>query len=395
MIKFKEGGLAMNDLFERFFGFITSHDFFKFYVDLSNLIFENLNSGLANNLREPEIVKSLVCAFNKSIKIKNSKIKTYGIFLHGRKSMVQFNYYGRDIQKELGDMLFLLTVVFNKRILFEKCSISQFKKSSNGIKRFWKIDEQQLYLLSRFPEFEGVSGLLKDKKLKLNNGFGSLGSYILLYSPGDFTYVTAPILETLLGGKSCIKHRDFSLLCVSPCYLSSFCFMPNISALINCIEDCFDYSKYRFFELLIRCRERCGYSRYRKCFYSCFPPLFSMNYAHTYNDFLYCYLTGKIGEIIMFDGFVINTIVKTMIENIFNMVKKICEQSQGSMQFFGSSNQNTNDIIENIEGYLKNVSYDNNGEGGDGDYDKWNDFDPEGGGFGIIHTIINLGEGEK
>lgn len=387
----------MNHLFEEFLELIGTSDFLNYYRNLCEEVIKSLNFGFINNQKEPDILKSLVKSICKTKKINNSEIKTYGIFIHGQKSQVEFDYLGQNTQKELGDLLFLLTVVNKQKILFEKFTISQFKKSSNTKTiRSWKIDKEQLYLLSRFPEFNGVSGIVKGKKLKLNNFLGYLGSYNLLYSPGDFVYVTAPVLEDLLGGKSSIKRSDFALLNTYHNNCIPFCCFKHYPELRYCLEECFDRwvsSECRyFFKHLLICLDKClPHFRHKRCLFDYSPIWFSSIYSNNIYNFLFNYLTGRIGELINCDCFCINKTAKSFIKNLFQYIYIKANQPQDNvMKFLGISR--TEDL-KNIKEYIQLKDFENYGDGGGGgEVNREGDFQDGKGGFGIIHTVINMGQ---
>jgi len=41
------------------------------------------------------------------------KISTKSIFIHRNKFLAEFEYYGERIKKELGDLIFILSVIYN------------------------------------------------------------------------------------------------------------------------------------------------------------------------------------------------------------------------------------------------------------------------------------------
>lgn len=50
-----------------------------------------------------------------SVLTNRFKISTKSIFIHGNKSQVEFEYYGQRAQRELGDLVFILSVIYNGR----------------------------------------------------------------------------------------------------------------------------------------------------------------------------------------------------------------------------------------------------------------------------------------
>lgn len=133
------------------------------------------------------------------------------VFVHGKKSQVEFDYPGQTSGPvELGDLIFICTLVFQGKRYFERMTISQFKMDNDTKNIFsWTIDnDKQLYLLSRFPKFKCVEGILPKKEYSLPNTSGCLGSYGLIQKPGDFTFVSGTRLDALLGKRKTIRKYE-------------------------------------------------------------------------------------------------------------------------------------------------------------------------------------------
>ena len=125
--------------------------------------------------------------------------------------MAQFDYPGRiEEAVELGDLIFICTLVAESKRFFERMTISQFKKDNKTKKIFsWTINnDKQLYLLSRFPKFKCVEGVLPKRDYCLSNTSGCLGSYGLIQEMGDFTFVSATCLDALLGKTKTIRKNE-------------------------------------------------------------------------------------------------------------------------------------------------------------------------------------------
>ncbi len=136
------------------------------------------------------------------------------MFSIGPKSLFEFDYYGTRVTMELGDIIFVLSLIYRGKKYFEKMTINQVKKDHRRVKRpSWTLDEKQLYLLSRFPSFAGRHGsIIRPIPQSLPNHSGCLGSYGLLYSPGDFGFVGARDLNNFLGKRKAFTIQDFSPL---------------------------------------------------------------------------------------------------------------------------------------------------------------------------------------
>ena len=155
--------------------------------------------------KEEDLVKDMVDVISE---FNSSFFSIESHFIHGSKSMVNFRYiHGDSRPRELGDLIILTTLIDEEGLCFGKYTIIQIKKDSGGPAR-WNIDQKQLYLLSRFPSFHGVSGVVpKDHYFNVSNISRCLGSYGLLYSPGDFIYLSAQLLENSLCGKKSINQK--------------------------------------------------------------------------------------------------------------------------------------------------------------------------------------------
>jgi hypothetical protein len=139
------------------------------------------------------------------------ELVTKSIFIHGNKSHVQFDFYGITSEPvELGDIIFMCSVIFRGKKYFEKLTITQLKMQRRKKGPIaWRIDnEKQLFLLSRFPQFSVIRGIIPKKTYNLQNISACLGSYGLLFRPGDFTLVSATMLDAILGqGKTVTQSK--------------------------------------------------------------------------------------------------------------------------------------------------------------------------------------------
>jgi len=136
----------------------------------------------------------------------------------------------------------------------------------------------QLYLLSRFPAFEGFLGsIIPMREYILPNYSKCLGSYGLLYKPGDFVFVSAIDLDSLIGVRNSVRMNELYPLPNTVRY-SPFLphFYPDMHELFYLMEKF--YRRYGFMNDL--------------CWY------FFNNYHFSYNifDFAHKYLTVGIGE---------------------------------------------------------------------------------------------------
>ncbi len=188
----------MIDIIKKYFELIETGEFHEYSFDFA----EKINNAILNNYsnNEPYIVRKIVKEINNnnklSLSINGMSISTDAIFIHGNNSQVEFKYRNTDIQKELGDLIFILSIIYQGKKQIEKFTISQTKKAQSKPER-WEIDKKQLFLLSHFPSFKGVKGIIPKEKIKLKNFSGTLGSYSLL-EHDDFIYISAPLLRKVL-----------------------------------------------------------------------------------------------------------------------------------------------------------------------------------------------------
>jgi len=329
--------LSLNDecweVISRYLKYINSDDFKEYAVRFAFKIRETLIGGYKSGIGEIYIVKNLVENLDglKTPDNKGFKIYTKSIFIHGSKSYVEFQYKGKMVCSELGDLIFILSVIYKDKKYFEKLTISQFKKE-HGCR--WKFNEKQVYLLSRFPTFRGKKGYVpKDKWFYLRNISGCLGSFNLLFKPGGFVFMSAKMLERFLENRISLK----------------------VSEVLLTYYDRYFYS--------------CCRQLYTLPFYA---DLTILGFCHFAPDILYFtdnYLRGNIGEMTCS---CIGNYNKSASEFIRELVKGLKKRE---------------DKREFAEEFLKYKCVCN-----DKNNDEPPEVDFEGGGIGIIWTIINLGE---
>ncbi len=354
------------DILKRYLELVETDDFHRHREELGRYFKNILKEGYDLGKREDEIVEDIVNALKglRDFEVSKFSISTNSIFIHGAHNSVEFEYYGEKIKKELGDLIFILSVVYNDKKYFEKLTISQAKKSNKNKNTLsWDIDKGQLYLLSRFPKFKGIRGLIPKKEFILYDYCKCLGSYTLFYNPGDFVFISAPKLEDIIKHKKSVNTKDLSNF-----RMSYNCFVQNLFCLCL-IDPDFFYSYYRW---IFRYFRYCFYAPYSKC------VLGFCHYSHNVDDFVDKYLRGCIGELIYSPVGLYNKNALNLLRMLLKAVKEKAE---------GDNDEKTLKFIENFYKY----PYINDGNGGTGD-EGLGDFDFEGGGIGIIHTIINLGE---
>ncbi len=104
--------------------------------DMKRILHKGYETGLANaykqGLNEPKMVSLIEGIINSvqdfSTSVNRFIISTKSIYIHGVKSIVEFECYGKQECRELGDLIFILSIVYKGKKCFEKLTISQFKK---------------------------------------------------------------------------------------------------------------------------------------------------------------------------------------------------------------------------------------------------------------------------
>ncbi|MEZ0345229.1 MAG: hypothetical protein ABWK01_01590 [Infirmifilum sp.] len=342
-IALRRSYMPVEAVLRRYLQLIKTEHFARYEKDFANKIIEGLKAGYLQGLHEPDLVSIIDRVVNNlkgmSTSYDKFKISTKSIFIHGNKSQVEFEYYGKKVQRELGDLIFILSVIYNGRKYFEKLTISQFKKDS-GILSWNLSNREQLYLLSRFPPFRGTSrSIIPRREFILPNYSGCLGSYNLLFRPGDFVYVSASLLESFIGNRKCIDMSDVSRLWEQPCcdftYPKLFAW-PDVVGIL-------------------------GFSR-------CSPNV---------HDFVDKYLRGYIGELIYSDVGAYNRPALDFLHELLSAIMKKAEKEN-------------NEEVESFVSEFFDYPYSDYPGGMKEDVN----FDYEGGGIAIIYTLIDLGGGE-
>ena len=247
-------------------------------------------------------------------------------------------------------------------------SIVQIKKSN---KTSWSFSnnssKEQLYLLSRFPIFKGTrNSIIPMKDYNLPNYSGCLGIHGLLYYPGDFATVSSKLLDVILLNKTNFKLNDLLM------YVDFNLFWNFYSYFLYGIDfEEWLYILYKFIKFIY------PYKWPLVCPYIWNVPVLG-NSCISYNtyDFVDKYLRGYMGELIYAKNLPYNHPVLQFLQDLLIAIKKKAkkERLNNVLNFISSFYQYGYEGGQNIEGY--------------------SEFNYEGGGIGIIYTIINLGEGE-
>lgn len=357
---------------------VESDTFVGYEKDFAGRIISALSACYQKRLGETDMVKIVENVINgcKNLTSKSSQpyfeLSTNAIFIHGypKESGVEFDYYGERSYTELGDIIFIVSIIFNGQRYFEKLTISQFKKDTQRARSIsWNMEnKKQLYLLSRFPKFRGVAGsIVPQKDFNLPNYSGCLGSYSLLYAPGDFAFVSGTRLASYLGSSKKINDND----------LFSIGERGDVINIINISE--WHHCWPELVHMIRVCRHFCK----PHCdVYFLLSPfnlfLGNCHFSMNVSDFVSKYLRLSIGE--PTDAIIgRNLQVRNFLIELMSTLKAKAIKDK------------LTDLLNFTEGFFK-YRYANN-EGSEMDRENI-EFKPNGGGIGIIYTTINLGEGE-
>lgn len=337
--------------FEKFYELTKSRDFVIYEKNLAHELVNTIRNSYTR--KEPEIVKSIANNLDENFQYSGMSVSTKGRSIHGNKtSGVRFQYGGGKVERELGDLIYVFSVIYKNRKILEKTSFSQFKKSGNSSS--WNLsNREQLYLLSRFPTFYGIPGsIVPTTKISLRNYSGSLGTYDLLYEPGDFIHVNAPLLDTILSNHKSLSRKEFSLLEKNRgVYFEITCSLV--------------YEELLHFHLPF----------YKHSLGSCAPFCASAFSANAYH-FIQEYLRGCVGETIFGIGIKYDEESLKLIRDIFMSLKERGKKiNDASLESFADSFLNIPYAIDNKD---ESHGRDFNGDGG----------------IAIIYTKVDLGDGE-
>jgi hypothetical protein len=346
-----------------------------------------LLEGYQQHDTEPKMVKAIINNVNGLSTSSNGfHISTKGIFIHGNRSWVEFEYYGNKTKCELGDLIFIISIIYNNNKYFEKLTITQFKKSTNDTR--WDLNKKQLYLLARFPTFKGAKGsIIPMKEYNLSNYSSCLGSYGLLYKPGDFAFASAKIVEAILGNsksigiKSMLSVTDFReplMLCPHP-----FFHFKDIEELYLCCKLCKHNLRSHFF----------SYPIFQNSFLPVIGNSISSSNVHEFSE---KYLRALIGELTFAYEFPYNRLAFQFLQDLMTELKKKGQKEDKILEFIDSFYWYAYGKGRREGGQKEGGQKEGGqGEGGEGEGEGGlGDFDYDGRGIGIIHTMINLGEGE-
>ena len=182
----------MHRIVEKYKNYICDIGFRQFQNEVSHDVYETLGIGFASGDNEVVLVTKLVEIINDR---EYDGIKFFSNKIHGARSYVEFYHRDKPITKELADMVVITLAVSKHQRVFQKICFIQNKVAQNGK---CKIDEEQLFLLKNFPPFSGDKGVFRyfgHKKVIFINNSQCLGSYGFFINPGEFRFISAPLLN--------------------------------------------------------------------------------------------------------------------------------------------------------------------------------------------------------
>lgn len=179
---------------------------------------EGIERSYATHPDEVDCVRAIIAAIDATAPLTGRlhprasyELAVESTFLHGPESQVHFSIGTKSHQRELADLLVLATYVENGTLTYQRACFIQAKRSGTASGRSaarFGIDPWQLALLGSFPEFTGITGVFHGQTHWLRNRSGMLGAYGFLSPPGNFTVVSARILNHLLGGRKSITTKE-------------------------------------------------------------------------------------------------------------------------------------------------------------------------------------------
>jgi hypothetical protein len=345
---------------ERYSEAVKEATFVKYEKELAEKVNRELANAFASNMREEDMVENLnklIDAFG-AISQPNGNlfiIEPKTAFIHGcpSRSGVEFFKDGKKERCEMGDLVFILSVAIGYTKYFEKITFCQFKKEDR-CKTNWKIDENQLFLLSRFPTFNGVKGsAVPPRQYNLANHSECLGSYGLFYRPGEFAFVSAKWLSHYMGNAKSIDGNDLFALSR---YIDAFRRCPSI-----CFNNCY---------MRICCRHST-------------IVLGNDLFAFNVYDFVDRYLRGNVGECVLCEMGDYDPEVKGILYDLMNNLKLLADREDNSKMKELVANYLRYEYVADMRRQKKDTIKRN---------DEVIEFNTTGssGWFGIVHVTIKL-----
>lgn len=209
-------------------------EFIKEQKAMAAAVQSALAQGYLDDGSEIDLVRSTIQALNRT---PGSFFHVESLFIHGGRSQVQFDYFGKTAKKEVGDLILISTLTFQGSPILQRMTIVQAKKDSSKTKPSWAIDPEQLHLLSTWPVFQGIRGIFSGSNTMVVDHSGCMGSYILFRAPGDAVFVAAPLLGSFMQGKKRMTGDELALLHSTMEQRHHFSFGVNSLGVFRCFND--------------------------------------------------------------------------------------------------------------------------------------------------------------
>ncbi len=200
----------MDDIFKAIFEFQKESCEPRF-IEEQKIAASAINAALSQSYlddgNEIDLVNGTISALTST---PGKQFRLESLFIHGNRSQVQFDYYGKIAKKEMGDLILVSTMTYRSKPVLQKMTIVQAKKDTAKRNSCWSIDPEQLHLLSTWPIFTGIKGIFPKIKNVVIDTSGCMGSYVLYREPGDFVFIAAPTLGRYLAGGKRIDINELT-----------------------------------------------------------------------------------------------------------------------------------------------------------------------------------------
>lgn len=211
-----------------------------------------------------------------TIKTADWNLAVHSYYAHGSKSSVEFRYYGKEVARELADVVYVF--FFDDKKLGDQyvtVSFSQYKLAKNGSLRLDESGKQQLFLLSRFPRFRPKGRFLAGSRDYLFiNATSCLGTHVVIDNTGEIVALSSKELSAYFkpgprksgrtsGSSVPLVELALGRRIVSPAWSEA----------------------WWYYDAVLDCHCKC-YERYESCYVRALPMPESI-----YSDFKVCHAT--------------------------------------------------------------------------------------------------------
>jgi len=238
-------------------------------------------------------------------------------------SQVKFKFQGKEMQRELGDMIVVSGIYWQEWWLLLRIAIIQNKVSRGPRFGSIHVDQKQLYLLCNLPPMIGVNGFISpNQEITFWSWTGALALYGIFYQPGDMLLISARNLAEFLSAQHQIPFKKLNLP-----DLNSHTARKRFELPFQMISNLRIFSPIvkTLLELARRIdREACRHLEdwlqyhypYNLPFYSFMEQLSQRLFCRDLASFIHALIRGEIGEDIVHLGTVINPILSSLASSI-------------------------------------------------------------------------------